>query len=60
LNARVNERLEDWARQHGIAVAGRVPYDSAVPRAQLARLSASDMSDRPARQRPDGAFQNDQ
>ena len=50
LNARVTEQLEDWARQHGIAVAGRVPYDSAVTRAQLARRPVVEVSDGPTAQ----------
>jgi MinD superfamily P-loop ATPase len=48
LNADLTGRLEAAARQLGIAVAGRVPYDSAVTRAQVARRSVVEASDGPA------------
>jgi len=48
LNMQVTEQLEAWARQNKIAVAGRVPYDSAVTRAQVARRSVVELSDGPS------------
>jgi MinD superfamily P-loop ATPase len=48
LNAVVAEQLEALARQLGIAVAGRVPYDGDVTRAQVARRTVVEVSDGPA------------
>lgn len=48
LNEEITNRLEASARQCGIAVAGRIPYDAAVTRAQVARRSVVETSDGPA------------
>ena len=48
LNEEATRQLEDLARQRGIAVVGRVPYDSAVTRAQVARQTVVEASDGPA------------
>jgi len=50
VNEDVARELEEFARQHGIAVAGRVPYDPAVTRAQIARKTVVEASDGPAAQ----------
>jgi len=48
LNDDLSRQLEASARQLGIAVAGRVPYDSAVTCAQIAHRSVVEASDGPA------------
>ncbi len=48
LNPDLTGRLEQAARQFGFAVAGRVPYDSAVTRAQVARRTIVELADGPA------------
>jgi MinD superfamily P-loop ATPase len=48
LNEELTRQLEELARQRGIAVVGRVPYDSAVTRAQVARQTVVEASDGPA------------
>jgi MinD superfamily P-loop ATPase len=48
LNLEVTETLEELARQRGIAVGGRVPYDLAVTRAQVARQCVVEVSNGPA------------
>ncbi len=48
LNPEATERLEAFARQRGIAVAGRIPYDRAVTDAQIARKAVVEFSDGPA------------
>jgi MinD superfamily P-loop ATPase len=50
VNEDVARELEEFARQRGIAVAGRVPYDPAVTRAQIARKTVVEASDGPAAQ----------
>lgn len=50
LNEEATRQLEDLARQRGIAVVGRVPYDAAVTRAQVARQTVVEASDGPAAQ----------
>ena len=50
LNEEVTRSLEELARQRGIAVAGRIPYDRAVTQAQIARKTVVEASDGPAAQ----------
>jgi MinD superfamily P-loop ATPase len=50
LNDEVARNLEELARERGIAVVGRIPYDPAVTRAQIARKTVVDASDGPAAQ----------
>jgi MinD superfamily P-loop ATPase len=50
LNVETTGQLEELARQRGIAVGGRVPYDSAVTLAQVARRTVVEASDGPAAQ----------
>jgi len=50
LNEEVTGNLEELARERGIAVAGRIPYDPAVTRAQIARKTVVEASDGPAAQ----------
>lgn len=50
LNEEVAGNLEELARQRGIAVAGRIPYDRAVTQAQIARKTVVEASDGPAAQ----------
>ncbi len=50
LNPEATERLEAFARQRGIVVAGRIPYDRAVTDAQIARKAVVEFSDGPAAQ----------
>jgi MinD superfamily P-loop ATPase len=50
LNEELTRQLEALARQQGIALAGRVPYDAAVNRAQVARRTVVETSDGPAAQ----------
>lgn len=46
----LTQTLEDLARQRGILVGGRVPYDVSVTRAQVAGQCVVDVSDGPAAQ----------
>lgn len=39
LNAEITEQIEQEARKHGITVAGRVRYDTAITKAQIARTN---------------------
>lgn len=39
LNADITEQIEQEARKHGITVAGRVRYDTAITKAQIARTN---------------------
>jgi len=48
LNEEVASELEDLARRHGVAVAGRIPYDPAVTQSQIARRAVVESSDGPA------------
>jgi len=48
LNEEVTRSLEELARQRGVAVVGRIPYDPAVTRAQIARQTVVEASDGPA------------
>lgn len=48
LNAEITDSLEKLARRLGVAVAGRVPYDTAVTRAQVARQTVVESSHGPA------------
>lgn len=48
LNEEVTSDLEEFARQNGIAVAGRIPYDPAVTQAQIARKAVVEASSGPA------------
>jgi MinD superfamily P-loop ATPase len=50
VNEELSGKLEELARQRGIAAVGRVPYDAAVTRAQVARRSVVEASDGPAAQ----------
>jgi len=50
LNEEVARNLEELARQRGIAVVGRIPYDRAVTQAQIARKTVVEASDGPAAQ----------
>jgi len=50
LNGEVTRDLEELAGQRGIAVVGRIPYDPAVTRAQIARKTVVEASDGPAAQ----------
>lgn len=50
LNASVTRELEELAVQRGIALAGQIPYDPAVTKAQLARKSVVEHSRGPASQ----------
>ncbi len=50
LNEEVTRSLEELASQRGIAVVGRIPYDRAVTRAQIARQTVVEASDGPAAQ----------
>jgi MinD superfamily P-loop ATPase len=44
----VTRSLEEFAEERGIIVAGRVPYDLEVTRAQIARKSVVETSAGPA------------
>ncbi len=48
LNEEVTSDLEEFARQNGIAVVGRIPYDPAVTQAQIARKTVVEASSGPA------------
>ncbi|MBN1394646.1 MAG: 4Fe-4S binding protein [Pirellulales bacterium] len=48
VNEDVARELEEFARQHEIDVAGRVPYDPDVTRAQIARKTVIEASTGPA------------
>jgi len=48
LNEEVTRNLEELARQRGIFVIGRIPYDRAVTQAQIARKTVVEASDGPA------------
>lgn len=48
LNEEVTSNLEQLARERGIDVAGRIPYDRAVTQAQIARKTVVEASDGPA------------
>ncbi len=48
LNDSATENLEALARDRGIAVVGRIPYDRAVTEAQIARKTVVEASDGPA------------
>ena len=48
LNDSVTENLEALARDRGIAVVNRIPYDRAVTEAQIARKSVVEASGGPA------------
>ncbi len=48
LNNHIAEELEATAVQHGVVLAGRVPYDPEVTRAQIARKTVVEASDGPA------------
>ncbi len=50
LNDSATARLESLARERGVAVVGRIPYDRAVTEAQIARKSVVEASDGPAAQ----------
>ena len=50
LNEEVARNLEELARERGIAVVGRIPYDRAVTQAQIARKTVVEASDGPAAQ----------
>jgi len=50
LNEEVTRKLEELARQRGISVVGRIPYDRAVTQAQIARKTVVEASDGPAAQ----------
>jgi MinD superfamily P-loop ATPase len=50
LNIELTETLEELARQRGIVVGGRVPYDLSVTRALVARQCVVEASDGPAAQ----------
>jgi len=50
VNEALAQELEDYARLHEIDVAGRVPYDPAVTRAQINRETVVEASDGPAAQ----------
>jgi len=48
LNEEVTSNLEQLARERGIDVAGRIPYDRAVTQAQIARKTVVEASNGPA------------
>jgi MinD superfamily P-loop ATPase len=48
LNEEVTSDLEEFARQNGIAVVGRIPYDPAVTQAQISRKAVVEASQGPA------------
>jgi len=48
VNPDLTVELEQWARQQGLLIAGRVPYDAAVTRAQVAGQPVVEVSDGPA------------
>ena len=48
LNEAMTREIETMAQQHGIALAGRIPYDREVTRAQIARKTVVEASDGPA------------
>ena len=48
LNEGLAEELEAMAVEHGIVLAGRIPYDRDVTRAQIARKTVVEASDGPA------------
>ncbi len=50
LNLQMATSLEQAAQRYGIAVANRIPYDSEVTRAQIARQTVVEASDGPAAQ----------
>jgi MinD superfamily P-loop ATPase len=50
LNDEVTRNLEELARERKIAVVGRIPYDPAVTRAQIARKTVVEASGGPAAQ----------
>jgi MinD superfamily P-loop ATPase len=48
LNEDIAEELEETAAKHAIVLAGRIPYDREVTRAQIARKTVVEASDGPA------------
>ncbi len=50
LNEEVTKSLEESASELGVAAIGRIPYDPAVTRAQIARKTVIEASDGPAAQ----------
>jgi MinD superfamily P-loop ATPase len=48
LNPAIAEELEATATKHGIAPAGRIPYDPKITQAQIARRTAVEFSNGPA------------
>jgi MinD superfamily P-loop ATPase len=50
LNEEIAEEIEAAAVKHGIDLAGRIPYDQDVTRAQIARKTVVEFSDGPASQ----------
>ncbi len=48
LNREIAEELEETAAKHGIVLAGQIPYDRDVTRAQIARKTVVEASDGPA------------
>ena len=48
LNEDIANELEATAAQHGIILAGRIPYDREVTRPQIARKAVVEVSDGPA------------
>jgi MinD superfamily P-loop ATPase len=48
LNKEIAEELEETAAKHAIVLAGRIPYDRDVTRAQIARKTVVEASDGPA------------
>ena len=48
LNEEMTQSLEQSARQRGIDVVGRIPYDPAVTQSQIARKTVVEASDGPA------------
>ena len=48
LNKEMAEELEEMAAKHGIVLAGRIPYDRDVTRAQIAGKTVVEASDGPA------------
>ena len=50
LNDMATRNLEALARERGVAVVGRIPYDRAVTEAQIARTTVVEASNGPAAQ----------
>jgi MinD superfamily P-loop ATPase len=48
LNKEIAEELEETAAKHAIVLAGRIPYDREVTRAQMVRKTVVEASDGPA------------